>query len=70
MAGLEEVTRTKTTVVDQFAAWRQAWWFGYSRDQLAGVDAFVRFAHGKGFGAKLAALPGFMKFVFSPKRPL
>ncbi len=70
MAGLEEVTRTKTTVIDQFVSWRQAWWFGYSPDQLDGVDAFVRFAHGRGFGAKLAAMPGFLKFVFSPKRPL
>ena len=70
MAGLEEVTRTKTTVVDQFASWRQAWWFGYSPDTLDGVDAFVRFSHGRGFGAKLGALTGLMKFVFAPKRPL
>ena len=70
MAGLEEVTRTKTTVVDQFASWRQAWWFGYSPDTLDGVDAFVRFSHGRGFGAKLGALAGLMRFVFAPKRPL
>jgi acyl-CoA reductase-like NAD-dependent aldehyde dehydrogenase len=70
MAGLEEVTRTKTTVVDQFATWRQAWWFGYSPETLSGVDAFVRFSHGRGFGAKLRALGGLMKFVFAPKRPL
>ena len=70
MAGLEEVTRTKTTVVDQFASWRQPWWFGYSPDTLDGIDAFVRFSHGRGFGAKLGALTGLMKFVFAPKRPL
>jgi acyl-CoA reductase-like NAD-dependent aldehyde dehydrogenase len=69
-AGLEECVRTKTTVVDQFSSWRQAWWFGYGSGTTAGVDAFVRFSHGRGVLERLQALPGFLRFLFSPQRPL
>lgn len=70
MAGLEECVRTKATVVDRFPSWRQAWWFGYSSSHLSGVDAYVRFAHGRGVMERLAALPGFLRFVFQPRRPV
>ena len=70
MAGLEECVRTKATVVDRFAAWRQAWWFGYGKEQSGGIDAFVRVAHGRGALDRLRALPAALKFVFAPKRPL
>ena len=39
-AGLEECVRTKAIVIDRFASWRQAWWFGYS-----GAEARDRAAH-------------------------
>ncbi len=69
-AGLEECVRTKTTVVDQFSSWRQAWWFGYGSGTRDGVDAFVRFAHGRGVVERLRAIPGFLRFLFAPQRPL
>jgi acyl-CoA reductase-like NAD-dependent aldehyde dehydrogenase len=67
-AGLEECVRTKATVADQFASWRQAWWFGYSREHAEGLDAYVRVAHGRGALDRMRALPAFLKLVFSPKR--
>jgi succinate-semialdehyde dehydrogenase/glutarate-semialdehyde dehydrogenase len=69
-AGLEECVRTKATVADQFASWRQAWWFGYSREHADGLDAYVRVAHGRRSLDRLRALPAFLKLVFSPKRPV
>jgi hypothetical protein len=62
--------RTKATVADQFASWRQAWWFGYSREHADGLDAYVRVAHGRRSLDRLRALPAFLKLVFSPKRPV
>jgi len=70
MAGLEECVRTKATVIDRFPGWRQAWWFGYSSAHPSGIDAYVRFAHGRGVIERLAALPGFLRFVFQPRRPV
>jgi acyl-CoA reductase-like NAD-dependent aldehyde dehydrogenase len=69
-AGLEECVRTKTTVIDRFTSWRQAWWFGYSPAHDAGIDAYVRFAHSRSVVEKLLALPQFMRFIFKPRRPV
>ena len=69
-AGLDECVRTKATVVDRFAAWRQAWWFGYSPDHAEGIDAYVRVAHSRSVLEKLMALPAFIKFIFKPRRPV
>jgi succinate-semialdehyde dehydrogenase/glutarate-semialdehyde dehydrogenase len=63
-AGLEECVRTKATVIDRFASWRQAWWFGYSPAHAEGIDAYVRVAHSHSVLEKIAALPAFIKFVF------
>jgi succinate-semialdehyde dehydrogenase/glutarate-semialdehyde dehydrogenase len=70
MAGLEECVRTKTTVTDRFASWRQPWWFGYSPAHEEGIDAYVRVAHSRSTAEKLRALPQFLKFVFNPRRPV
>ncbi|MFI5309939.1 MAG: aldehyde dehydrogenase family protein [Gemmatimonadales bacterium] len=67
-AGLEECVRTKATVADQFASWRQAWWFGYSREHAGGLDAYVRVAHGRRLLERLRAIPAFLKLLFSPAR--
>ena len=69
-AGLEECVRTKATVIDRFASWRQAWWFGYSPAHGEGIDAYVRVAHSSSVLEKLLALPAFMKFIFKPRRPV
>ena len=70
VAGLEECVRTKATVADRFASWRQAWWFGYSPAHAEGIDAYVRVAHSSSVLEKLLALPAFLKFVFNPRRPV
>jgi succinate-semialdehyde dehydrogenase/glutarate-semialdehyde dehydrogenase len=70
MAGLEECVRTKATVIDRFASWRQAWWFGYSPAHDEGIDAYVRVAHSPSVSEKLLALPKFLKFIFKPRRPV
>ena len=69
-AGLEECVRTKAIVIDRFAAWRQAWWFGYSPAHEEGIDAYVRVAHSRSVVEKILALPEFMRFVFRPRRPV
>lgn len=69
-AGLEECVRTKATVIDRFASWRQAWWFGYSPAHQEGIDAYVRVAHSRSVVEKLLALPKFMRFIFTPRRPV
>ena len=66
MAGLEECVRTKATVADLFPRWRQAWWFGYSRRQAGGLDAFVRVAHGRAVLDRMRALPAFLRLLFAP----
>ncbi len=70
MAGLEECVQTRTTVADQFTAWRQPWWFGYTAEHTAHMDAFVRLSHGAGLFERLGALPGVFKLLFAPRRPL
>ena len=70
MAGLEECVRTKTIVADQFASWRQAWWFGYGPAQAERIDAFVRMAHGPGLGDRLGGIVGVLKLLFAPQRPI
>jgi acyl-CoA reductase-like NAD-dependent aldehyde dehydrogenase len=69
-AGLEECTRTKTTVIDRFASWRQAWWFGYSPAHEEGIDAFVRAAHSPSMAERILALPGLVRLIFKPRRPV
>jgi acyl-CoA reductase-like NAD-dependent aldehyde dehydrogenase len=70
MAGLEECVRTKATVIDRFASWRQAWWFGYSSAHEDGIDAYVRVAHSRSVVQRLLALPKFLGFIFRPRRPV
>jgi acyl-CoA reductase-like NAD-dependent aldehyde dehydrogenase len=70
MAGLEECVRTKAIVVDRFPRWRQAWWFGYGAQHMAGIDAYLRLAHGAGALERLRAVPAFLRLVFSPARPV
>lgn len=70
MAGLEECVQTRTTVADQFTAWRQPWWFGYTDAHTSHMDAFVRFTHGTGPMERIGALGGVLKLLFAPRRPL
>jgi succinate-semialdehyde dehydrogenase/glutarate-semialdehyde dehydrogenase len=67
-AGLQECVRTKTIIIDRFASWRQAWWFGYSPAHEEGIDAYVRVAHSRSVVEKILALPKFLQFIFRPRR--
>ncbi|MFI5312167.1 MAG: aldehyde dehydrogenase family protein [Gemmatimonadales bacterium] len=69
MAGLAACVRTKVTVVDPFSSWRQAWWFGYSRQKADGLDAFVRVAHGRRTMERVVALPAFVRLLLASRRP-
>lgn len=53
--GMREVARQKTIVIDRFSAWRQLWWFPYSRRMHDGVAAFFTMAHGRGFLSRTRA---------------
>ncbi|MBI3567244.1 MAG: aldehyde dehydrogenase family protein [Gemmatimonadetes bacterium] len=70
MEGLAECVRTKAVVADQFSAWRQAWWYGYSASHAAGLDAYVRLAHSPSVVERVLAIPAFLRILFAPKRPL
>jgi acyl-CoA reductase-like NAD-dependent aldehyde dehydrogenase len=63
VAGIEDCVRTKGVVAERFPKWRQTWWFGYSAGRLAGVDAFLRFAHAPSLIERLRALPGFLRLL-------
>ena len=69
-AGVEEFVRTRAVVADRLATARQGWWFGYSPNHRADVDAFLTFAHARSIIARLRALPGVLRVVFRPDRPL
>ena len=40
------------------------------RERQIGIDAFVRFSHGRGTVERLRAIPGVLRFLFAPQRPL
>ncbi|MHB1312892.1 MAG: aldehyde dehydrogenase family protein [Gemmatimonadaceae bacterium] len=66
--GLQECVRTKAVMVDWFQSWRQPWWFGYSRAYRENIDAFLVAAHSASLWARIRALPGVLRLVFSPSR--
>jgi succinate-semialdehyde dehydrogenase/glutarate-semialdehyde dehydrogenase len=68
--GLAECVRTRGIVADRFPRWRQGWWFGYSATHAQNVDAFIRVAHDSSLLGRLRALPGFLRVVFRPDRPV
>lgn len=69
MEGLLECVRSRGVIADRFPRWRQAWWFGYSPARLDGVDAFLRYAHGRGLFDRVRALPGVLRLLFGRGRP-
>jgi acyl-CoA reductase-like NAD-dependent aldehyde dehydrogenase len=68
--GLAECVRTRGIVADRFPRWRQGWWFGYSAMHAEDVDAFIRVAHDASLLGRLRAVPGFLRVVFRPDRPV
>lgn len=68
--GLEECVRTRTVVDDHFTAWRQGWWFGYGPDAEARADAYTRLTHGSTLLQRLGGLPGTLRLLLRPERPI
>jgi succinate-semialdehyde dehydrogenase/glutarate-semialdehyde dehydrogenase len=66
--GVLECVRTKTVVEDRFAAWGQAWWFGYAPERADRLDAFARLAHGRGLAERLGGLAGTVRLVMGARR--
>ncbi len=69
-AGIADCVRTKGIVAERFPGWRQGWWFGYSARSQAQIDAFIRFAHDPSPLGRLRALPGVLRLLISPDRPV
>jgi len=69
-AGLLECTREKAVVVDHLAWLRQPWWFGYGGERAAGIDAFVRFWHGRTLGERMGGIARTLKLLFTHERPI
>jgi acyl-CoA reductase-like NAD-dependent aldehyde dehydrogenase len=67
VAGLEACVRSTAITDDLFTAWRQPWWFRYGPKRLAQIDDYTIFAHGSSWWARLKALPGVLKLVFSSR---
>jgi acyl-CoA reductase-like NAD-dependent aldehyde dehydrogenase len=70
MEGVTDCMRTKGIISDRFPSWRQAWWFGYSREFGEGADAFLTLAHSRSVIARLAAIPKVLRLLLRPDRPV
>jgi succinate-semialdehyde dehydrogenase/glutarate-semialdehyde dehydrogenase len=68
--GLMECVRTRTVVDDALPALRQPWWFGYGAATVTGLDAYLRLSHGAGWFERLSGIPGTIRLMFRPERPL
>ena len=69
IAGLEECVRTKATVTERFPGLPQPWWFGYGREHLAALEAFVELAHAANGFARLRAIPRLVRMLMAARRP-
>lgn len=68
--GLRECVRTRTVVDERLPGMRQPWWFGYGVRSAAHVDGYLRFAHGRSLVDRLAGIPGALRLMLRPERPL
>ncbi|MBL0169371.1 MAG: aldehyde dehydrogenase family protein [Gemmatimonadaceae bacterium] len=68
--GLMACVRTHTVVDDALPHVRQPWWFGYGPDSTARLDAYLRVSHGTSWWSRLTGLPGTIRMLLRPERPL
>ncbi len=68
--GLMECVRTRTVVDDALSGVRQPWWFGYGPASTDRLDAYLRVSHGRTWRERLSGLPGTIKMLLRPERPL
>ncbi|MBV6521905.1 MAG: Phenylacetaldehyde dehydrogenase [Gemmatimonadaceae bacterium] len=70
IAGLEECVQPRAIVVDRFATWRQAWWFGYDRRSTADIDGYLRLQHGHSLRERIRGISATLRLLFRPERPV
>jgi hypothetical protein len=68
--GLRECTRTRAVVDDRLPWLRQPWWFGYGPRTADNVDGYLRLTHGRSIADRLAGLPGTIRMLLFPERPI
>lgn len=69
-AGLLESTREQSVIVDHISWLRQPWWFGYGADRAAGIDAYVRFWHGRTLAERLSGVARTLKLLLRHHRAI
>ena len=69
-AGLLESTREQSVIVDRLTWLRQPWWFGYGAERAAGIDAYVRFWHGRTIAEKLSGVVRTVKLLLKHDRAI
>jgi succinate-semialdehyde dehydrogenase/glutarate-semialdehyde dehydrogenase len=65
--GLLECVRSKTVISDTLG-WGEPWWFSYSPEQRRDLDAFARFAHGRGLRERLSGVSRSLRMFFRARR--
>jgi succinate-semialdehyde dehydrogenase/glutarate-semialdehyde dehydrogenase len=68
--GLRECVRTRVIIEDILPNRRQAWWFGYGANGYDRIDSYLQLTHGSTFQERIRGLPGTLRMMFSPERPL
>ncbi len=68
--GLMEGVRSRTVVDDMLTGTRQPWWFGYGPASTARVDAYLRLTHGASWWQRITGIPGAVKLLLRPERPV
>jgi len=68
--GLRECVRTRTVVDERFPRMRQPWWFGYGARSAENIDGYLRMTHGRSLLERLSGIPGAIRLLIAPERPL
>ncbi len=68
--GLRECVRTRTVVDDRLPRLRQPWWFGYGPRSAENLDGYLRLTHGRSLRERVSGIPGAIRLLLSPERPL
>ncbi len=66
--GITEVTRPKYVDIDRLTWLHKPWWFGYTRESLAGRDAFLRFKFGGTLLERLGGIAGTVRLLFNRRK--
>jgi succinate-semialdehyde dehydrogenase/glutarate-semialdehyde dehydrogenase len=65
--GLLECVRSKSVLFDLLNGWGEPWWFAYPAEHRADLDAFARFAHGRGVAERLSGVSRTLRMLLSSR---